>query len=345
MSLIDIPDGTDIIEVRKKINQLLHNAEREAKPDKCILCGKSKTSFCNSHSVPQMILRNIAVDGELLQASATMDLEIVNLTKGVNNSGTFYIICRDCDSKYFQDYENAENLKKNPTDKILAEIALKDNLIQLSRRRVEIAALSKMSDRIEGFDIFTHRKNLDLKEYEDEISLYKDIIDTDKKGCFHILFCKALPYKVPIAVQTMLALMSDMEGADVNYVFDDSPNIRMQNMHLCVFPLSDCSVVMAFYHKRDRYYKGLLHQFHSVTDGKKLKYLNWLTFKYSENYFLSRKVSQDVISDENLVKLCQENSGAPKMGMLNFDELMKAEEYKSPTMDDIPNLLDQKYAV
>ncbi len=29
----------------------------------------------------------------------------------------------------------------------------------------------------------------------------------------------------------MLALMSDMEGADVNYVFDDSPNIRMQNMH------------------------------------------------------------------------------------------------------------------
>ena len=60
---------------------------------------------------------------------------------------------------------------------------------------------------------------------------------------------------------------------------------------------------------------------------------------------MSREVSQDVISDENLVKLCQENSGAPKMGMLNFDEMMKAEEYKSPTMDDIPNLLDQKYAV
>jgi len=103
-----------------------------------------------------------------------------------------------------------------------------------------------------------------------------------KKGCFHILFWKVLPYKVPIAAQTMLALMSDMEGADVNYVFDDSPNIRMQNMHLCVFPLSDCSVVMAFYHKRDRYYKGLLHQFHSITDGKKLKYLNWLTFRLNQ---------------------------------------------------------------
>lgn len=64
MSLFDnIPEGTDIIEVRKKVNKMLSEARKKAKPPKCILCGKEQSSFCNSHSVPQMCLRPIA-DGK-----------------------------------------------------------------------------------------------------------------------------------------------------------------------------------------------------------------------------------------------------------------------------------------
>ena len=52
MSLFDnIPEGTDIIEVRKKVNKMLSEARKKAKPPKCILCGKEQSSFCNSHSV------------------------------------------------------------------------------------------------------------------------------------------------------------------------------------------------------------------------------------------------------------------------------------------------------
>ena len=51
--LIDIPEGTDIIDVKKKMNRMLSVARNESKPTTCILCGKPKTSFCNSHSVPQ----------------------------------------------------------------------------------------------------------------------------------------------------------------------------------------------------------------------------------------------------------------------------------------------------
>ena len=58
MSLFDnIPEGTDIIEVRKKVNKMLSEARKKAKPPKCILCGKEQSSFCNSHSVPQMCLQ------------------------------------------------------------------------------------------------------------------------------------------------------------------------------------------------------------------------------------------------------------------------------------------------
>lgn len=50
MSLFDnIPEGTDIIEVRKKVNKMLSEARKKAKPPKCILCGKEQSSFCKGN--------------------------------------------------------------------------------------------------------------------------------------------------------------------------------------------------------------------------------------------------------------------------------------------------------
>lgn len=140
MSLFDnIPEGTDIIEVRKKVNKMLSEARKKAKPPKCILCGKEQSSFCNSHSVPQMCLRPIADRGKVLHASLAMgfDIGVVDLDGGVNKSGTFNYICRECDAKFFQDYENPDNIIQPPTDKILAEIAVKNMLLQLNKRANE----------------------------------------------------------------------------------------------------------------------------------------------------------------------------------------------------------------
>lgn len=100
--LIDIPEGTDMIDVRKKANKLLSKARNDAKPDKCILCGKSQTSFCNSHSVPQLSLKNIAKNGKVLHASILMGIDVIDIEKGVNNSGTFHFICNECDWTFFK---------------------------------------------------------------------------------------------------------------------------------------------------------------------------------------------------------------------------------------------------
>lgn len=123
--LIDIPEGTDVIEIRKEINKMFSEARNKAKPEKCILCGEDRTSFCNSHSVPQLSLRNIAENGKILHDSALMGIDVVDIEKGVNNSGTFHFICNECDGSFFQDYENEQNLKVKPSDKMLAEIAVK----------------------------------------------------------------------------------------------------------------------------------------------------------------------------------------------------------------------------
>lgn len=107
--------------MRKDINKLLKKARETAKPDKCILCGKTQTSFCNSHSIPHMILKTIACEGKVLEPWVLMDeIDVVDLESGIKKSGTFHFICRECDALYFQDYENKEALLNDPTDKMLA---------------------------------------------------------------------------------------------------------------------------------------------------------------------------------------------------------------------------------
>ena len=60
----------ETVDIRKRINGMISEARKKAKPDKCILCGKSQTSFCKSHSVPQMALRPIAENGIVMHAWA-----------------------------------------------------------------------------------------------------------------------------------------------------------------------------------------------------------------------------------------------------------------------------------
>lgn len=128
MGLLGITDGDEIIEIRKQLNTMLRRTQTASKPNSCILCGKEKTSYCNSHSVPRMVLKNIAENGVVLQANALLDVEITDTEKGLNNSGTFHNICNDCDERYFRDYENPDTLNETPNDKILAEIGLKNSL-------------------------------------------------------------------------------------------------------------------------------------------------------------------------------------------------------------------------
>ena len=90
---------------------------------------------------------------------------------GVNKSGTFNYICRECDAKFFQDYENPDNIIHPPTDKFLAEIAVKNMLLQLSKRANEqelIPVLQRELGMYENPDDLSKIKTLDQKEYEEE---------------------------------------------------------------------------------------------------------------------------------------------------------------------------------
>lgn len=345
MPIFDVPEGADEIKVKKEINDLLRKIQEESKPETCIVCGKKQTSFCNSHSVPKMVIKNITENGRLYHANKLINMPIVGNAKGVNNSGTFHFICRECDSSLFQDYENVDALQAAPDDKMLAEIALKDVLLMLSKRNQEqlIYQMGKKKGSLLNVELMEDIQQMDIREYQNEMHLYKDIIDNDTKSNFKVIMWERVPYVVPIAAQTLIAMPKDIEGIEINNVNDMNPNIRMQNIHIGVFPLKEFSIVYAFYHRQDKLYRRLQHQMNCLTLEKKLEYINFWIFKYTENYYISPKIQAVIDSDEKLQELSRDNNDKPNLGYISAIELMfPHEEIHS---DDISNLLLKKYAI
>lgn len=119
--------GLDDYNIESKIilSRFYNRVKKKARGSRCLLCGKKTDGFCKSHSVPQFSLKYIAESGMVFHPSIFMDIESLDVEKGVMNSGIFQRICRECDGRFFQDYENERNLQKHLTDKILAEICIK----------------------------------------------------------------------------------------------------------------------------------------------------------------------------------------------------------------------------
>ena len=61
------------IEATKRSNSILYEARRNAKIDKCLICGRAMNSFCNSHTVPQFSLRKISPDGIVLNFNSLLE--------------------------------------------------------------------------------------------------------------------------------------------------------------------------------------------------------------------------------------------------------------------------------
>lgn len=334
----------DKIELRKELNRLLKEAREASKPDWCIVCGKKQTSFCNSHSVPRMVLKNIARDGKILQPNITIGIKAVDDEKGINNSGTFNYICKECDKELFKNYENPEILsRKVVTDKLLAEIALKDTLLMLSKRNLEDSLFEIIDNkyRFEGLDDINLVNKLDKREYYERMQICLKIKENDSNN-FHVLYDKLLPYVTPIASQTMIALNCDLKGVEINNKYDYSENNSIEYIHIAVFPLKKQTRVLFFYHRRNRKYKKFRNQFNCLVEKEKLGLINYLVLAYSENYYYSPLIKDGIENNEKLSKLTQEVDGKPNLGYVNIFDVI---DYSPIMKEEVPNFLSEEYSL
>ena len=265
--------------------------------------------------------------------------------KGVNNSWTFHSICSSCDKKYFADYESPEVLQQPLTNKMMAEIALKNALIQLDKRASEIPLYNIMQERKYTFinkeDLDTMLA-LDVKDWEFDKKRAKKIIDKNLKSGYRSLYWRKLPYTVPYALQAGITLVKDMRGRQINAIYNFSPDVRMQFLQMAVFPLEGFSIVSVFYHKDDSNYYAFAREFARLPENEKLDLINFLAIKYSENLCATPMLSTVIENNASLLRLFSEYSESPHLGVCSPEEKMS---YTPVVKEEVPNLLSEAYSL
>ncbi len=333
----------------KKINDILKNARQNARLNKCYFCGKQTEGFCNSHSVPAFCLRNISENGDVMSINSLIDNPLLKKESGVNSAGTFKLICRDCDSKIFSDYENPDNYVSQPTPRMLAQIALKNNLKSISTRRVEIELYNIIKSQnplaTSVCELKNQVNNMDLQEYIIGFNKAKKAIDRNAESEYYLCYYEKLDYVVPIAFQSQIALVFDYNGNVVNNIYDKSPTYKIKNINISIFPLENSSVIFLFIEDGDKRYRSFYKQFNKLSLDDRLSSLTFIMFAYSEDMFFAKTIESEVTSCQKLCEISRNGFDIQTpYPYINSLEAIKP-SYNLDNRKNIPNLLSEQYKI
>ena len=284
----------EIIALRKEYSRIVNISKQQAKRGECLWCGKKITRFCNSHSVPQCVLKNIDLDGKLDYFNSMLHLPLIKEDKGLGEAGTFRLICSDCDNTIFQDYEELCKLESEPTEIMLEEIALKNVLMMLDKRYFEIElyhTLEKEYNVPYPYAVKQETNTLDERDFWLDFLRIKEMRSSlgNNKKAYKMFFWKKLDYVIPIAFQGLVTLYGDLEGDLVTDMYNTSEDVIVKHMHLCMFPLESSSVVFAFYHEDDVEYDNFAEQFGKLEEDEKLAVLSYIVYGYCEDMLFAKK--------------------------------------------------------
>ena len=340
------------IDFKKFHSRLSVKARKDSKPSHCLYCGQKHNKFCNSHSVPASFLRNIAVDGKVYTINKIIDLPLFDTEQGVKNSGTFQLICRQCDSTIFRDYENHSNYNKHPTDKMLAQIALKNHMRLIGKRRFEIELYKNMKEEVskeqgKNHNADTYLKemlrvsNLDLLEYIKDFKHCKKIIEKNWGNEHYLFYYEKLNYTVPIAFQGEVCLIFDFFGNKINDIYNKSKKYKLQTIHVSIFPMESQSIIMLFIKNNSTRLRQFYKQFNSLEHNDKLSAINFIIFSLSEDVFMSKSIHDRFIENKSLKSV----AGLTSIQFSETNDIMQDNlkvDFNLSERNKIPNLLLRK---
>ena len=336
-----------LIEARKRKSRFFANVREKAKPERCLLCGKKIDGFCNSHSIPAFCLENIALNGKIYNFNKLVDVPLIDKDNGVKNAGVFHLICDSCDNTVFQEYENPNNYEFShlPTQKMLAQIALKLSLKYLSKRALEIVTDDEKpkNDFPELFQsaIGQTTRHLDLIDYAKDFEKAKKACCKNSENEYYLIYYSLLDYVAPIAIQGIVALISDFDGNCVNDIYNHNENYHIKNLYLCVFPLKNKTAIMLFIDNNESRYRKFYKKFNKVSQQEKLAIINYLIFLYSEDVFMSKSIPENLINNITLKKLAGKTP-IPQIKDLAYLKEQTLKEFKIENWNSIPNFLAEE---
>lgn len=306
-SVFDGVSKEELIEFNKIMSQLTKRAEANINRDTCFLCGQKKR-LINSHSIPEQILNNISQNGCVDTIAALLKIPKLEKSHGVNKSGTFRLLCQDCDNKTFADYENFNNFPSKPNGTFLAEIALKTYLKELNKKMLEVPQwrdqefrelifpdnLNEKTDplirtiiyesKIGSMNNLLNRAAQDEKLYKADIEYAKKYLGTHGKSNGYFLhYYKQLNYVCPIAFQGRVTLWGGFDDEMVNCINDKE---RYSDLHICVFPMRDHTKVFLFTKNNDKTLRRFIKSFNRLNPEDQLRTICYIIFVYSEEIYM-----------------------------------------------------------
>ena len=338
------------IEARKTYSKLVKQSRQNAKQKECLWCNKTITRFCNSHSVPEFVLKNISLNGEVDFFNAITKIPLLDDDKGVGEAGTFHLICKECDGIIFQDYENPNNLVVEPTEKMLRQIALKNILLYLDKRFYEIElykTLEATYSKPFPYQAKEEVNDLDVRDFLWDYHRIKDLIENDnKEEKFKMIFWKKLPYKVPMAFQGPITILGDLKGNIVENIYDKSEEKIIRHLHICVFPLNTESVVFAFYHIDDCQYDNFAKQLQELPNDELVDLIAYIIFQNSEDMLISKKIPHKTFFYKKIEEVFSETTEIYSYTLDGVELQMKQKLMALKNRrKDMPKILSKKYAV
>ena len=299
---------------KKDLSKLNKEVERLSKPQYCLLCGKKSTSFCNSHIVPQFVLKNITDNGKISygQSLHKKSEDIIQTTKGLNNAFTFKLICNKCDKEKFATYETPEcllnfnELDYTMKNNILTEISIKSHLAYISTK-VKLDNLYSIvyNEQMNYLKAIRQQtaNQIDIKEHFDYLySLSKNYKKT--RFPFEIVYETTLDYKVNIATQSLISYIYDLNGIKRYNPSDLSSEIITRYFYLCIFPFESKTKILFFVEKTNIYMvKDIINQFNQLNEAEKLHFLFVSLIIHSEYFFINPKLKDKLLRDKKITKL------------------------------------------
>lgn len=341
----------DINDLKKQFNDFLREAHENARLDYCLCCKNKVDGFCNSHSLPEFILKNISDQGLVYTSNKFFKAPIIKDFLGLSNSGTFKRICHKCDNEVFQNYEDPNKIGERPSKKVLAQIDLKNTLRMYDKRLNEIALynlmLSKKPPLLAQYEMFEKQRVnlLDLNEIKSDCERALNILDNKSSDSYELIYWEKLDYVVPIAFQGHVALQGDLEGNEINDLYAVSDKYIIENLNICIFPLEQTSIVMIFVAKENKKYAKFIKQFKKLSKSNKLNLIAFIIFNYSEDFFISKKVSDELLNNPILEVVTQNISDITALDKKMASDIIKFKMDELKLYSSFPNVLDKEFSI
>ena len=289
-------------------SKLLTQLKSESRPiiDKCVICGKEYSSYCDSHSVPRFVLKQISKNGKIMIGH--------NFTKnptfndfGIKNTLLFKCICEDCDNTYFKEYEDPNIFNKDLSNLAINEIAIKIYLRHYYKRLGEESIFMNLFDKVqseglEDSDIghFVENKLLTTKlDLDDAKRRINRLIKHKEERHFYIIDEFVLDYPTELAFQGFVALSRGF-SKQINDLHNYDPSYKIELLYICVFPFKDGTKVLLFCEDGFKRLRDFYKEYRKLDLQSKLYLINYILLLYDEEWCVSGDFDKTKLNKETL---------------------------------------------